>query len=83
MCKVAGFLSQHIITLPEAIFSTYTEYKSDTLRIATWLASAATRCRYTPTSTETPNNGTVMNASGADDAANRDGVGLGPQKVEV
>jgi hypothetical protein len=33
--------------LTEPIFSTYTRHKSDTLKIATWLASTAKECGYT------------------------------------
>ena len=62
--------------LPEPIFNTYTQYKSDTLRIATWLASTAARCGYT-----TPSDDAV-NALTRNGAANEDGVEVKPQKLK-
>ena len=71
--------------LPEPLFNTYTQYKSDTLRIATWLASTARRCGYTPPPEQSSNsaNGAAINGSaGIGSGVNGDGVEVKPQKLK-
>lgn len=53
--------------LSSPIFNTYTQYESETLKIATWLASTARKCGYTPPPiSAVPNvpDGPVLNAEG-------------------
>lgn len=82
--------------LPEALYDTYKQYKSDTSKIVQWLASTATKCGYTqpdksapaaepakPTKLRGRARKLARDAATAETAAKRNGsVAMSERKVE-